>query len=59
MERAIRSQGIEKFLRQGTNYNTRRQWKIMHGFRKFFNSVLVNADANHVKKERLMGHDTL
>lgn len=58
MERAIRSQGIEKILKLGTNFNTRREWKILHGFRKFFNSVLVNANANHVKKERLMGHDT-
>jgi hypothetical protein len=58
MERAIRSQGIEKILKQGTSYNTRREWKILHGFRKFFNSVLVNADINHIKKERLMGHDT-
>ena len=58
MERAVRSQGIEKILREGSKYNTRREWKILHGFRKFFNSVLVNANANHVKKERLMGHDT-
>ena len=58
MERAIRSQGIEKILKEGTNFNTRREWKILHGFRKFFNSVLVNANVNHVKKERLMGHDT-
>jgi len=58
MERAIRSQGIERILKQGTAYNTRREWKILHGFRKFFNSVLVNANVNHIKKERLMGHDT-
>jgi hypothetical protein len=58
MERAIRSQGVEKILKQGTPYNTRREWKILHGFRKFFNSVLVNANVNHIKKERLMGHDT-
>jgi hypothetical protein len=58
MERAIRSQGVEKILKQGTSYNTRREWKILHGFRKFFNSVLVNANVNHTKKERLMGHDT-
>ena len=58
MERAIRSQGIEKMLKKGTNYNTRREWKILHGFRKFFNSVLVNANVNHIKKEKMMGHDT-
>jgi hypothetical protein len=58
MERAIRSQGVEKILKQGTKYNTRREWKILHGFRKFFNSVLVNANVNHIKKERMMGHDT-
>jgi hypothetical protein len=58
MERAIRSQGIERILKQGTPYNTRREWKILHGFRKFFNSVLVNANVNHIKKERLMRHDT-
>jgi hypothetical protein len=51
MERAIRSQGIERILKQGTPYNTRREWKILHGFRKFFNSVLVNASVNHIKKE--------
>jgi hypothetical protein len=58
MERAIRSQGIEKIRKKGTNYNTRREWKILHGFRKFFNSVLVNANVNHIKKEKMMGHDT-
>jgi hypothetical protein len=58
MERAIRSQGLEKILKQGTHHNTRREWKILHGFRKFFNSVLVNANINHIKKERMMGHDT-
>jgi len=58
MERAIRSQGIEKILKKGTNYNTRREWKILHGFRKFFNSVMVNANINHTKKEKMMGHDT-
>jgi hypothetical protein len=58
MERAIRSQGIERILKQGTAYNTRREWKILHGFRKFFNSVLVNSNINHIKKERMMGHDT-
>jgi hypothetical protein len=31
MERAIGSQGIERILRQGTSYNTRREWKILHG----------------------------
>jgi integrase len=57
MERAIRSQGIERILNEGTNYNTRREWKILHGFRKFFNSVMVNANINHTKKEKMMGHD--
>jgi integrase len=57
LERAIRSQGIEKMLKKGTNHNTRREWKILHGFRKFFNSVLVNANVNHIKKEKMMGHD--
>lgn len=58
MERALRSQGVEKILKQGTNHNTRREWKILHGFRKYFNSILVNANVNHIKKERMMGHDT-
>ncbi len=58
MERAIRSQGVEKILKGGTNHNTRREWKVLHGYRKFFNSILVNANVNHTKKERLMGHDT-
>jgi integrase len=58
MERALKTQGIEKILKEGTNHNTRREWKVLHGFRKFFNSVLVNANVNHTKKERLMGHDT-
>jgi len=58
MERALRSQGVEKILKQGTSHNTRREWKILHGFRKYFNSVLVNANVNHIKKERMMGHDT-
>lgn len=58
MERAIKTQGVEKILKEGTNHNTRREWKVLHGFRKFFNSVLVNANVNQTKKERLMGHDT-
>ncbi len=58
MERALKTQGVEKILKIGTNHNTRREWKVLHGFRKFFNSVLVNANVNHTKKERLMGHDT-
>jgi hypothetical protein len=58
MERAIRSQGVERILKEGMNHNTRREWKVLHGFRKFFNSVLVNGNVNHTKKERLMGHDT-
>ena len=58
MERAIRTQGVEKILKEGTNHNTRREWKVMHGYRKWFNGVLVNANVNHTKKERLMGHDT-
>jgi hypothetical protein len=58
MERALASQGIEKILRKGTNHNTRREWKVLHGYRKFFNSVLVSGNLNHTKKERLMGHDT-
>ena len=58
MERAIRTQSVGKILKEGTNHNTRREWKVLHGFRKFFNSVLVNANMNQTKKERLMGHDT-
>ena len=58
MERAIKTQGVEKILKEGTNHNTRREWKVLHGYRKFFNSVLVNGNVNHTKKERLMGHDT-
>lgn len=58
MERALKTQGVEKIMKEGVNHNTRREWKVLHGFRKFFNSVLVNADVNFTKKERLMGHDT-
>lgn len=58
MERAIKTQGVVRILKEGTNHNTRREWKVLHGFRKFFNSVLVNANVNQTKKERLMGHDT-
>lgn len=57
MERAIKAQGVEKILKEGTNHNTRRQWKVLHGYRKWFNSVLVNANFSHTKKEKLMGHD--
>lgn len=57
MERAIKAQGVEKILKEGTNHNTRRQWKVLHGYRKWFNSVLVNANFPHTKKEKLMGHD--
>ena len=57
MERAIKSQGVEKILKEGTNHNTRREWKVLHGYRKWFNSVLVNANFPHTKKEKLMGHD--
>jgi hypothetical protein len=57
MERAIRTQGVEKILKEGTNHNTRREWKVLHGYRKWFNSVLVNANFSHTKKEKLMGHD--
>ncbi len=58
MERALKAQGVAKILKEGTNHNTRRQWKVMHGYRKWFNGVLVNGNVNHTKKERLMGHDT-
>jgi len=58
MERAIKTQGVGKILKEGTNHNTRREWKVMHGYRKWFNGVLVNANVNQTKKERLMGHDT-
>jgi len=57
MERAIKAQGVEKILKEGTNHNTRRQWKVLHGYRKWFNSVLINGNVNHTKKEKLMGHD--
>jgi hypothetical protein len=58
IERALKTQGIERILKEGTNHNTRREWKALHGFRKFFNSVLINANVNYTVKERLMGHDT-
>jgi hypothetical protein len=57
MERTIKTQGVEKILKAGTNHNTRRQWKVLHGYRKWFNSVLVNSNFSHTKKEKLMGHD--
>lgn len=57
MERAIKAQGVAKILKEGNNHNTRRQWKVLHGYRKWFNSVLVNANFSHTKKEKLMGHD--
>ena len=30
-----------KILKEGTNHNTRREWKVLHGFRKWFNGVLL------------------
>ncbi len=58
IERALKTQGIEKILKKGTNHNTRREWKALHGFRKFFNSILIKSNVNYTVKERLMGHDT-
>ena len=57
MERALKTQGVEQILKEGTNHNTRREWKVLHGYRKWFNSILVNANFPHLKKEKLMGHD--
>ena len=57
MERALKTQGVVKILKEGTNHNTRREWKVLHGYRKWFNSVLVNSNFPHTKKEKLMGHD--
>jgi hypothetical protein len=58
MDRAIRTQKLDVILKKGDNHNTRREWKALHGMRKLFNSVMVNANINFIIKERLMGHDT-
>lgn len=58
MDRAIRTQKLDVILKKGDNHNTRREWKALHGMRKLFNGVMVNANINFIIKERLMGHDT-
>lgn len=55
MDRAIRTQKLDLILKKGNKYNTRREWKALHGMRKVFNGVLVNGNANYVIKEKLMG----
>jgi integrase len=34
----------------------RKSIQIAHGFRKFFNTAMINSDVNHIFKELLMGH---
>jgi hypothetical protein len=58
MDRAIRTQKLDKIMKKGDRYSTRREWKALHGIRKAFNNILVNGNANYTIKERLMGHDT-
>ena len=57
MDRAIRTQKLDVKLKDGTNHNTRREWKALHGFRKYFNTTLANAGIHQLTKEILMGHD--
>jgi hypothetical protein len=53
MERAYRSQGLWKPLE-----NTRRhEFKIMHGFRKWFKTKCENAGMKSINIEILMGHN--
>jgi hypothetical protein len=57
IDRAIRTQKLDVPLTQGANRNNRREWKALHGFRKFFNTTLANAKVHQLTKEILMGHD--
>jgi integrase len=57
MDRAIRTQKLDILLKKGNNHNTRREWKALHGFRKVFNSTMINSNLNFTVKEKLMGHD--
>jgi hypothetical protein len=57
MDRAIRTQKLDIMIKDGSNHNNRREWKALHGFRKYFNTTLANAKVHALSKEILMGHD--
>jgi len=40
----------------GAGARQRKDVPLIHGFRKFFNTALLNADVNPITKELLMGH---
>jgi hypothetical protein len=55
IERAIHAQGLWSPLKEGSR---RREWKGMHGFRKFFKTQAEHSGMKSLHVEMMLGHNT-